>query len=111
MIPSIVASELQEAIRRFLYASFPMTTPGFRRDDGGSLLDDLLAEPEAIFKGSYLGLGLPFRRMKPGAQLPFERIELSFTPCRHQFRALQRLCGPSPRSTLGAIGRPEVLSP
>lgn len=50
MIPSIVASELQEAIRRFLYASFPMTTPGFRRDDGGTMLDDLLAEPEAIFK-------------------------------------------------------------
>ena len=32
MIPSIVASELQEAIRRFLYASFPMTTPGFRQE-------------------------------------------------------------------------------
>jgi DEAD/DEAH box helicase domain-containing protein len=45
MIPSIVASELQEATRRFLYASFPMTTPGFRRDDGGTMLDDLLAEP------------------------------------------------------------------
>jgi len=56
MIPSIVASELQEAIRRFLYASFPMTTPGFRREDGGTMRDDLLAEPEAIFKGPYLGL-------------------------------------------------------
>jgi len=77
MIPSIVASELQEAIRRFLYASFPMTTPGFRRDDDGTMLDDFLAEPEAIFKGLYLGLRLPFRRMEPGAKLPFERIELS----------------------------------
>jgi DEAD/DEAH box helicase domain-containing protein len=104
MIPSIVASELQEAIRRFLYASFPMTTPGFRREDGGTMLDDLLAEPEAIFKGPYLGLGLPFRRMESGAKLPFERIELSFTPYRHQFRAFQRLCGPNPRSTLVATG-------
>jgi len=104
MIPSIVASELQEAIRRFLYASFPMTTPGFRRDDGGTMLDDLLADPEAIFKGPYLGLGLPFRRMEAGAKLPFDRIDLSFAPYRHQFRAFQRLCGPNPRSTLVATG-------
>lgn len=81
-----------------------MTTPGFRRDDGGTMRDDLLAEPEAIFKGPYLGLGLPFRRMEPGARLPFERIELSFTPYRHQFRAFQRLCVPNPRSTLVATG-------
>ena len=104
MIPSIVASELQEAIRRFLYASFPMTTPGFRRDDGGTMLDDLLADPEAIFKGPYLGLGLPFRRMEAGAKLPFDRIDLSFAPYRHQFRAFERLCGPNPRSTLVATG-------
>lgn len=55
MIPSIVASELQEGIRRFLYASFPTTTPGFRRDDGGTMLDDLLTESAAIFKGHTLG--------------------------------------------------------
>ena len=42
--------------------------------------------------------------MESGAKLPFERIQLSFTPYRHQFRAFQRLCGPNPRSTLVATG-------
>ncbi|MDZ7753848.1 MAG: DEAD/DEAH box helicase [Gammaproteobacteria bacterium] len=104
MLPSVVASELQDAIRRFLQATFPMTTPGFRRDDGSTMLDDLLADPRALFRGPYLSLGLPFRRMGEGDELPFEYLELSFTPYRHQQRAFQRLCGPSPHSTLVATG-------
>jgi DEAD/DEAH box helicase domain-containing protein len=35
MLPSILARELQESVRKFLRATFPMTTPLFRRADGG----------------------------------------------------------------------------
>lgn len=104
MLPSLVDSELQEAIRRFLQATFPMTTRGFRREDGRTMLDDLLAEPEAIFKGPYLSLGLPFRKVEEGEGLPFEHVQLPFAPYRHQLRAFQRLTGPNPRSTLVATG-------
>jgi len=104
MLPSVVASELQDSIQRFLQATFPMTTPCFRRDDGSTMLDDLLADPPALFRGPYLSLGLPFRRIAEDDALPFEHLELSFRPYRHQLRAFERLCGPSPRSTLVATG-------
>jgi DEAD/DEAH box helicase domain-containing protein len=104
MLPSVVASELQDSIRRFLRATFPMTTPRFRRDDGSTMLDDLLADPASIFRGPYLSLGLPFRRITEGDSLPFEHLDLPFTPYRHQQRTFQRLCGPSARSTLVATG-------
>jgi DEAD/DEAH box helicase domain-containing protein len=104
MLPSIVESELQEAVRRFLQATFPMTTQGFRREDGSTMLDALLAEPDAIFKGPYLSLGLPFRKVGAEEPLPFEHVSLPFAPYRHQMRAFERLSGPSPRSTLVATG-------
>ena len=44
MLPAVVATELREGVRRFLRATFPMTNPGFRRMDGGTLLEDLLAD-------------------------------------------------------------------
>ena len=53
MLPSILAHELQDSIRKFLRASFPMTTPLFRRNDGQTMLDDLrnrLAGKPYIFK-------------------------------------------------------------
>lgn len=104
MLPSIVESELQEAVRRFLQATFPMTTPGFRREDGSTMLEELLAESEAIFKGPYLSLGLPFRKADEQEVLPFEHVHLPFSPYRHQLSAFQRLTGPNPRSTLVATG-------
>lgn len=104
MLPSIVESELQDAIRRFLQDTFPMTTQGFRREGGSTMLDALLAEPEAIFKGPYLSLGLPFRKVEEGEGLPFEQVQLPFSPYRHQMRAFERLTGPNPRSTLVATG-------
>lgn len=104
MLPSVVAGEVQDSIRRFLRATFPMTTPGFRRGDGRTMLDDLLAEPGALFRGPYLSLGLPFRRTEAGEELPFQHLALPFHPYRHQLRAFQRLCGASPQSTLVATG-------
>ena len=103
MLPSVVASELQQAIHAFLHATFPMTTPGFRRDDGRTMVDEFLDRPGVLFKGPYVSLGLPFRKgSRPG--LPFARIAPDFDPYRHQLSAFRRLCGSSPRSTLVATG-------
>ncbi|QKK03609.1 MAG: DEAD/DEAH box helicase [Pseudomonadota bacterium] len=103
MFPSIVASELQQAIHGFLHATFPMTTPGFRRDDGRTMIDDFLDQQGVLFKGPYVSLGLPFRTGE-GAELPFSRIAPEFNPYRHQVSAFRRLCASPPRSTLVATG-------
>ncbi len=104
MLPSLVAHELEEAVTRYLRASFPMTTPGFRRADGRTMVDDFLDAPGALFKGPYLGLGLPFLHAEGEAVTPFHHLELPFAPYRHQLRAYERLCSDSPRSTLVATG-------
>ncbi len=54
------------------------------RDDGGIMLDDLRAEPEAIFKGPCLGLGLPFRRPAARFDLPGPSgLESHWNPPHH----------------------------
>lgn len=104
MLPSIVSSEIEDSLRRFLRLSFPMTTPGFRRDDGSTMLDDFLARRDNLLRGPYLSLGLPFREAEGDAAAHFERLSLPFTPYRHQERAFERLTGAQPRSTLVATG-------
>lgn len=103
MLPSILGRELQDSIRKFLRATFPMTTPLFRRDEAGTMLEDFLAEPGALFKGPYVQLGLPFRKAV-GETPPFERVQIGFTPFRHQMQAFRRLASPNPRSTLVTTG-------
>jgi len=104
MLPSIVASELQTSLRRFLQATFPMTTPGFRRADDRTPVDDLLEDASRLFRGPYLSLGLPFRPADPAEPLPFQRLKCPFPPHDHQMRAFRRLCGEAPQSTLVATG-------
>lgn len=103
MIPSVVASELQQAIHAFLQATFPMTAPGFRRDDGRTMVDDFLDQSGGLFKGPYVSLGLPFRKGGRSG-LPFAAIAPNFDPYNHQVSAFQRLCGSAPQSTLVATG-------
>jgi hypothetical protein len=104
MIPSLVATELQGRIREFLRTTFPATTPGFLRPNGRTMLDDFLAQPDVLFKGPYLSLGLPFRTAPEDATLPFERITPGSRPYRHQLMAFRRLCGAAPQATLEATG-------
>lgn len=91
MLPGVVASELREAVSRFLRSAFPIATPFFQRSehaehDAHALIDDLLARPGALFKGPYLDIKLPFRLATPD-KLPFRHIELSFRPYQHQLAA------------------------
>lgn len=108
MLPSVVADELRDAVRGFLRSAFPIATPFFQQTGEGAaqahrLIDDLVDRPEALFKGPYLDLKLPFRRVERG-QLPFRHLKLPFDPYRHQQRAFERLAGDAPRSTIIATG-------
>ncbi len=103
MLPSLVASELQQAIHTFLHATFPMTTRGFRRGDGRTMIDDFLNQSDVLFKGPFVSLGLPFRT-GARAELPFARMTPGFDPYLHQVAAFHRLCASPPRSTLVATG-------
>ena len=115
MLPSIVASELQQAVREFLRSAFPIATPFFQaggghgaKGDAGTqsqaLIDELIQRPDALFKGPYLDIKLPFRLAPEDRPLPFDQLGLPFRPYQHQLNAFERLCGEQPHSTLVATG-------
>lgn len=103
MLPILVARQLLEGLKEFLRATFPVTTPGFLREDGRSFVDDFLRTEDALAKGPWLEVKLPFRRSE-GAEKPFARIALSFVPWQHQLLAFERLSGTQPCSTIVATG-------
>lgn len=98
MLPTVISREIEEGIKSFLRTSFPPATPAFEHT-----LDEFLATPGQMFKGPYYSLRLPFRSAPPGP-LPFREIKFPYPPHLHQARALARLCGELPRSTLVATG-------
>lgn len=98
MIPSVLARQLQTGVEDFLKTTFPVSTPHFHH-----LIDDFLAQKDAVFKGPYLSVGLPFRRGESGTGF-FPEIPLKWPAHAHQETAFRRLSGESPRSTLVATG-------
>ena len=99
MIPSVVASEVTDALRDFLTTAFEPSTPAL----AGVLKDDFLADSTNLVKGPYLSLSLPFRRAPEGGE-PFPEVPLGFTPYRHQRTAFSRLAAGAGRSTVIATG-------
>jgi len=104
MLPSLVTPQLISGVQEFLRTAFVSSSTGFRRDDGRSAIDDFVDTPDALFKGPWLGLGLPFRTVDADAELPLKHFHPGFPPYQHQMLAFQRLCGDSPLSTLVATG-------
>jgi DEAD/DEAH box helicase domain-containing protein len=98
MIPSILSRELKEAIKGYLRATFPLTTPFFH-----GLVDRFLEEEGKLFKGPYISVNLPFVR-SPQAQNFFSDISLDFPPYLHQKLAWDRVSAPNPRPTIIATG-------
>ncbi|MBD2255447.1 DEAD/DEAH box helicase [Nostoc parmelioides] len=98
MIPSVVASEVRASIEDFLKTEFRPASPGFE-----GLMQRFLATQEAVFKGPYLSVGLPFRPGSTGADY-FPDVPMAFPPHRHQEQAFARLKAPYYQSTLVATG-------
>lgn len=111
MLPSVVASELRDAVAQFLRTAFPIATPYFQREeatnsasaDPYALIDALIERPGELFKGPYLDIKLPFR-LADDTPLPFRHLKLPFSPYKHQQLAFHRLAGDAPLSTIVATG-------
>jgi DEAD/DEAH box helicase domain-containing protein len=98
MIPSVISTQVRQGIEDFLRTTFPPAEPFFE-----NVLESLIAEQNALFKGPFVTLKLPFRpgKMSGGH---FADIPMKFAPYRHQERAYERLSGDRPQSTLIATG-------
>ena len=97
MLPSVVASELEQVAADAIRTAFHPTTPGF-----AGLIDRFLADREQLLKGPYVSVSLPFQQGSGRDWFP--QIPLPFPPYRHQEQAFQRLSPGSPQNTLVATG-------
>lgn len=102
MLPSIISQQVADSIRAFLRSAFTFNSPCFEQP-GHSMLEQFLAEPDALFKGPYLSAQLPFRKSTLGLDY-FPHLSLPFTPHAHQALAFERLSQPRLLSTLVATG-------
>jgi len=99
VIPTALAEQLIRGLADLLRVSFRSPTPGMEH-----VIDDLLAEDGALYKGPYVSLGLPFSAGEPAAGERFPGVPLGFTPHAHQVRAFDRLGARRKLSTLVATG-------
>jgi DEAD/DEAH box helicase domain-containing protein len=97
LLPSVVASELEQVAADAIRTAFHPTTAGF-----AGLIDRFLADREQLLKGPYVSVALPFR--EGSGRDWFPRIPLSFPPYLHQEKAFDRLLPGTPRNTLVATG-------
>lgn len=104
MLPLLTARDIEQNLRQFLQAMFPITTLGFQREGDGTIVSEFLATPGALLKGPWLEVKLPFRSAGNDVELPLRHIQLPYLPYRHQQVAFERLCGPTGRSTIVATG-------
>jgi DEAD/DEAH box helicase domain-containing protein len=97
LLPSVVASELEQVAADAIRTAFHPTTPGF-----SGLIDRFLADREQLLKGPYVSVALPFHQGTGRDWFP--QIPLPFPPYRHQEKAFDRLLPGTPRNTLVATG-------
>ncbi len=97
LLPSVVASELEQVAKDAIRTAFHPTTPGF-----AGLIDRFLAEREQLLKGPFVSVALPFHQGSGRDWFP--QIPLAFPPYRHQEKAFDRLLPGTPRNTLVATG-------
>ena len=95
MLPSVVASELEQVASDAIRTAFHSTSPDFK-----GLIDRFLADRERLFKGPFVSVALPFH--EGSGRDWFTQIPLPFSPYRHQEKAFDRLLPGEPRNTLVA---------
>ena len=101
MIPSVVATQLQDTLVDYILA-----TLAFEDEDFTAAFEGHLRGPDGLFRGPYLRLGLPFADAGPNEDIPLT-IRPTFTPYAHQLQAFQQLSTRSeepPRNTLVTTG-------
>ncbi|MBX7159500.1 MAG: DEAD/DEAH box helicase [Acidimicrobiia bacterium] len=102
MIPSLVVRHLREAIVEYLATTFALND-----DDTRAALSAFLDDPAAgIFRGPYLRVRTPYRRVDDDWRPPLEWMPAGFRPYRHQAAAMQRLSSATgdPQPTIVTTG-------
>ena len=97
MLPSVVASELEQVAQDAIRTAFHPTTLGFQ-----GLIERFLADRDRLLKGPYVSVALPFH--EGSGRNWFPEIPLPFPPYRHQEKSFDRLLPGTPRNTLVATG-------
>ncbi len=89
MIPSLAAAELREAIVEYLSTTFAIGDEETR----DALIDFLTDEADGIFRGPFLRVRTPFKRVDASwlQRSPLDWIPKDFHPFGHQARAFERL--------------------
>lgn len=98
MNPILLGEEVADGLKDLVKSSFETTSPAYR-----GMIDSFLADERNLLKGPWISVDLPFRPAASDAE-PFPNVPLGYRAYRHQDLAFQRLCRPSPRSTLVATG-------
>ncbi|QEC47296.1 DEAD/DEAH box helicase [Baekduia soli] len=89
MIPSLAATELREAIVEYLSTTFAIGDEETR----GALIDFLTDDTDGIFRGPFLRVRTPFKRVDPAwlQRSPLDWMPKDFQPFEHQAKAFERL--------------------
>ena len=108
MLPSLVARDIEKGLRSYIGNEFPIASRGFCTESGKTVIEDFLERPEALVKGPWVEIKMPFRKEAEG-ELPFRALEMEkvipgFSPYSHQRKAFDRLVGEAPLSTIIATG-------
>ena len=101
MLPAHVAENIRKQVQFYLQSTFDFCDKKVEK-----AFERFLGDPEnGLFKGPWVQLQRPFRRVSEDAAYPLD-IKKPFTPYRHQMRAWQRLSskGQEPKPTLVTTG-------
>ena len=103
MIPSLVVSEVREALVEYLATTFALSDDETRK----ALSEFLTREGDGIFRGPYLSARTPFQHVVEGWTPPLEWLPDDFVPYAHQAESFERLSsggGHQPEPTLVTTG-------
>ena len=103
MIPSLVVSEVREALVEYLATTFALSDDETRK----ALSEFLTREGDGIFRGPYLSARTAFQHVVEGWTPPLEWLPDDFVPYAHQAESFERLSsggGHQPSPTLVTTG-------
>lgn len=87
MIPSLVITEVRDALVEYLATTFALSDD----DTRDALSDFLTLEGDGIFRGPYLSVHTPFQHVADGWKPPLEWLPDDFVPYAHQAASFERL--------------------
>lgn len=99
MIPSVLARQIQRGIEDFLKTTFPISTPFFE-----NVLEKFIQSPNALFRGPFVSVKLPFREAPEGPPYFPVIIPTGFRPYVHQQKAFERLDYRNGEATIVSTG-------